>query len=290
MLDLCRRYAHASLDRRCRVTVGGIPVKIEVMAGLRDAQVWPHWIEQYRTHRAVYFGAYWTWTPNSPFRLVASHSRGRLEYTTPRDFQCLVRLRRDMTERLCAVRDSIAQELVAIARACPSVVDQRWQPLAFEFDVPAAELAIAIGEAQAAPARLSAPSEVYAALEACDELAVMNPVIRAWELWQVLQLWEAGLDLVTDTMADLIRELDHLTPAELSFAAQGEISARQVAALELNQRLERGLLGDPRRCASQWGQWSRAERMWSKLARTEADRTRPDAGYRYANGLPLLLA
>lgn len=263
---------------------------MKVMAGLRDAQVWPNWIEQYRAHRAVYFGAYWTWTPNSPFRLVANHAHGRLEYTSPRDFQSLVRLRRDMTERLCAVRDSIAHELAVIARSCPSVVDQRWQPLAAEFDVPAAELAIAVGEAQSAPARLPAPSEVYAALEACDELAVMNPVIRAWELWQVLQLWEAGLDLVTDTMADLIRELDHLSPAELSFAAQGEIGARQVASLELNQRLERGLLGDPRRCSSQWGQWGRAERMWSKLARTEAEQSRPDAGYRYANGLPLLLA
>lgn len=290
MLDLCRRYALANSGRRCRVTAGGTPAKIRFMAGVYDAQVWPHWIEQYRSHRAVYFGAYWTWTPNSPFRLVANYSRGRLEYTTPRDFLCLLRLRRDMTERQCAVRDSIAQELGKIARACPSVVDQRWQPLAFEFDVPAAELAIAIGEAQAAPARLSAPAEVHAALEACNELAVMNPVIRAWELWQVLQLWEAGLDLVTDTMADLIRELDHLSPDELSFATHGEISARQIVALELNQRLERGLPGDPRRCASQWGQWSRAERMWSKLARTEADQTRPDAGYRYANGLPLRLA
>ena len=58
----------------------------------------------------------------------------------------------------------------------------------------------------------------------------MNPVIREWELWQAMRLWQAGLDLLTDTLADLVRELGHLSPAELSFAAQGMIGARQLVA------------------------------------------------------------
>lgn len=264
-----------------------MPAKLEAMAGLHDAQVWPRWVGQYRVHRAAYFGAYWTWTPESPFRLVTNYSGGRLEYTTPQDFRALVLLRREMTERMCAVRDAIAHELQTIGERCPTVGSQRWRPLADEFDVPAVELAIAVGEAQAAPARVPAPAEVHAVLKACEELAIVNPLISAWELWQALRMWQAGIDLVTDTMADLIRELAHLSPAELSFATFGEIGARQIIAIERNQRLERGLGGDPRRCASQWGQWSRAERLWSKVARAEAEESRPDAGYRYANGLPL---
>lgn len=266
-----------------------MPAKLDVMTGLYDAQVWPRWVEQYRSHRAVNFGAYWTWTPQSPFRLVTNHSGGRTEYTTARDFGDLVRLRRQMTERMCAVRDAIAAELEDVGRRCPNVIEQRWRPVADEFDVPAIELAVAIGEAQVAPARVGAPAEVPAVLEACRELAIMNPLIRAWELRQVLSLWEAGIDLVTDTMADLMGELGHLSPAELSFATQGEIGARQIVALERNQRLERGLPGDPRRLLSQWGQWNRAQRMWSKVARVEAEASRPDAGFRFANGLPLLV-
>jgi len=264
-----------------------MPAKLDVMTGLYDAQIWPKWVEQYRNHRAAHFGAYWTWTSESPFRLVTNHSGGRMEYTTPRDFGLLVRLRREMTERMCAVRDAIADELAEVGRRCPAVIEQRWRPVGDEFDVPAIELAVAVGEAQVAPARAAAPAEVHAVLEACSELAIVNPLIRAWELWQALRLWQAGIDLVTDTMADLIRELGHLSPAELSFATHGEIGARQIVSLERNQRLERGLLGDPRRCASQWGQWNRAQRMWSKVARLEAEASRPDAGFRFANGLPL---
>lgn len=283
------RGAGALLVRRCWVTLGHMPAKIVFMAGLYDAQVWPRWVEQYRSHRAAYFGAYWTWAPGAPFRLVTNHSGGRSEYSTASDLRELVVFRREMTERMCAVRDAIAGELQEVGRLCPNVVEQRWRPLADEFDVPAIELAIAVGEAQVAPARVSAPAEVRAVLEACDELAIMNPLIRAWELWQAMRLWQAGLDLLTDTLADLVRELGHLSPAELSFAAQGMIGARQLVALERDQRLERGLVGDPRRCGSQWGRWSRAERMWSKVARVEAEASRPDAGFRFANGLPLLL-
>ena len=243
-------------------------------------------MEQYRSHRASYIGATWHWQPHEPGLIVTAYTGGRVEFPHARDLRFLMDVSVRLQESLAAARDQFAVELARIRPVMPAE-DQPWSSLAAEFDLHRTLLAVADGEAKVNPARVAPPGEVAVIRQICDGLAICNPIIVAWELWQVVTLWQAAADTAEDLIADLLFELE-LNDDELLAATGGLLRPAVASGLVRRQRAMRGEPGDQRRVPDQWRGWSHDQRRWSKISQAEAERHMDNPYVRWQRGLPLV--
>lgn len=256
------------------------------MSTVPTSPIWRAWVEQYRAHRASYIGATWHWQPHEPGLILTTYTGGRVEFTHARDLAFLLQVSERLQETLAAARDQVAVELAQIRPVMPRE-DPPWTALAAEFDLHRTRLAVAAGEAEVNPARVPPPGEVAVIRQICDGLAICNPLVVAWELWQVVTLWQAAADTLDDLLADLLLELD-LDDGSLLAATAGRLRPAAAGGLIRRQRAMRGEPGDPRRVPDQWQGWSHDERRWSKISRVEADRHMDNPYVRWQRGLPLV--
>src|SRR3546814_8417335 len=74
-----------------------------------------------------------------------------------------------------------------------------------------------------------------------------NPLIEAFELKQLMRMWEAAVDMFEDTICDLVEELLPTRPVSVLAEAMGCASEKgPMQRVEL-AREQRGLAGDERR-------------------------------------------
>ena len=185
------------------------------------------------------------WQSADPLRGFSAYSNGQLEFLTVGDLTKLGQIqpkldqRRGgvgvaMGDRIATARKELSQSGVAEALELDVRVCDYWAHLASITDRP-----------------LHGSSEARRVLS--KPLAWQNPLMQAWELKQVLRLWDAADAICEDAICDLCEELLPSRPESVLRAAlamspyESSLRDRIVTA-----QTKRGEPGDPRRIHRQF--------------------------------------
>jgi hypothetical protein len=170
--------------------------------------------------------------------VVTRRTVGRLDYTTVADLQLLQSYLDPLLVYTDQVRDAMGERLGAAEGTVP-------------LDRVVEVLGLPLLEARAAiwSGGISRPEErtnlnIRAVLE---YVPFRNPLIEAWELKQLLRMYEAACNVVEDAICDLIIELRDTRPDEVLIAASGAGCRRGLEGRVAVARDERGGPGDARR-------------------------------------------
>ena len=187
------------------MTEGAVAEIIEHMAGTAEDPIYSMWVEDLRWHRDTP-GIKFIWFEDDPFKLATSYTGGRTEYTTVGDLRDLRTNQADLSRSAIVIQRAIGG---AINRVHAEVADD------FSNAVGAAELQMSAVEYSYSrhQAHISSPEERTNApvqrihTEVYDRLVFRNPMILAWELKKMWDLYQAAEMLIEDTSADLANEL-----------------------------------------------------------------------------------
>lgn len=196
------------------------------------------WIDDLYWHKKMYSQARFRWFPEDPINLVTAHTGGRLDFSTPGDVPLLEQAILAAGDEWELVRNTFASKLDDTRQI---IVDVR--EIAALLNMGLVECESALWFHRQAPA-LGNNINIRRVLRF---VPFRNPLLEAWELKQLLRLYEAAYDVLEDALCDLLEELlptrdaVYLTSLTRSSTEQG-MRARIAYSREL-----RGGPGDPRR-------------------------------------------
>ena len=211
------------------------------------------WLEDFYWHRISSSGSEFTWSELDVTRVFLRFARGRSEFDAPEHLASLA----GQQQRLYAHFEPVALAAAEmLTRAQHELPPQDWPDARTMLNLDRVSASMAMWPAQVRP------ENVPAALEDPEVVAVMhgyafpNPLSRAWELLQVLGMYEATIAVFEDMICDLATELqpDHGWISVAEHCSRG--SGFTVTPSQMRQRVEghhddRGQPGDPRRQARQ---------------------------------------
>ena len=199
----------------------------------------PFWLEDLRWHRKTFSDSRFRWSANDIIDIVTGLSGGQTEFTTVEDLRALQGYRYSVLDQAAWTRNAIADRL-ELARE--HLGEEHWGSVISS---------LGLTELECAHARWFAAHE--AERDSANIRRVLkfvpfrNPLIEAFELKQLMRMWEAAADLLEDTLCDLVEELLPTRPITVLAEAIGTASEKgPTQRLDL-ARLERGPMGEPRR-------------------------------------------
>jgi hypothetical protein len=180
------------------------------------------------------------WTAEHVMAVVTRRTDGRLGYHTVADLRLLQSYLEPLQFYTQQVREAMGDRLRAALSTVPS------PQIIEELGLDKIEASAAVWNAGISKPEDRTNLNIRAVLE---YVPFRNPLIEAWELKQLLRMYEAAGGLLEDTICDLIVELRDTRPAGVLAEAShtlGRIDDRVAMARE-----KRGGPGDPRRMPSQ---------------------------------------
>lgn len=216
------------------------------MSSDRDP-VYSTWVVDYRWHRDR-GGVRFVWFGDDPFRLAAAYTGGQVEHSTLADLRRLHASWLELGDFTLGIQRGlgrVANDLHQITARPVSdeVVADELQMSLIEYRL-ARHLASFAREDQCVNA---ATTRIYT--EIWPKLYFRNPLILAFELRKIWDMYVAAGDVLSDTIHDLARELVGGVYTDDICRAVGLPSGRDNVLSEWLQchAQERGAAGDPRR-------------------------------------------
>lgn len=208
------------------------------------------WIDDLMWHRRSYRQSKLRWWPDDAVLVATEHTRGRHDFTTVRDFADLRPIRARAEALVARVDIALGHSLSDVNLADPEMRDD-WARLGALIDLSPADCHRVVRTAAMSNLRTPPIRAVADVVRMCDGFYFASPLLTAWELKQLRDLYRAGADVVADTMNDLLVELtDRAYPTDL-VRASGAASWSELSTLTDRHVRERGRAGDVRRQASQ---------------------------------------
>lgn len=203
------------------------------------------WVEDMTWHRHMFDQSYFQWGPHDALEVALKATHGRLVHESPKHLQVLDRQLSDLVELTGQIEDAMACYLEEAQTQGPEV----------DWDMGLQLLGMSQRDVDEIQWRVSHCPAVHnvEADKALRGWPLPNPLSQVWELRQVHSLWSAAVDIVDDTVCDLVTEL---APKH----GWGNLAYLTVRGNEdfLRQRVQwqRDHRGDPadprRRCGQVW--------------------------------------
>lgn len=228
-----------------RLSVGSgimVDVTTELVSSLETAYPTspvPFWLEDLRWHRKTFADSRFRWSASDVVDIVTGHTGGQTEFTTVEDLRALQRYRYAVLDQAAWTRNAMADRL-ELAREHLS--EEKWGSVTSGLGLTELECAHAMWFAAHETERDSANIR-----RVLKFVPFRNPLIEAFELKQLMRLWEAAADMFEDTICDLVEELLPSRPLAVLAEAIGSASEKgPMQRIEL-AREQRGHAGDERR-------------------------------------------
>ena len=207
------------------------------------------WLGELYWHRVSSSGSEFTWGEVDVTRIFLRFARGRCEFDALEHLVALAGQQQRLYEHFEPV-GLVAAEM--LTRAQHELPPQDWPDARTMLNLDRVSASMAMWPAQVRP------ENVPAALEHPEVRAVMhgyafpNPLSRAWELLQVLGMYESAIAVFEDMICDLATELqpDHGWISLAQHCSRGAgftVSPSQMRRRVEGHHDERGRAGDPRR-------------------------------------------
>ena len=203
------------------------------------------WLDDLRWHKQMFRQSRFQWTGEHAVDIITRHTGGQVEFT---DVRHLRRLQHEQDE-IAAYTGQCRTAMGEPLREAAHTVIGSWNAVAEAVGLDAGHLkAIEDLSVGAKPQERTNPDVRWV----LRQLPFSNPLIQVWELKQLVNLFQAAVDLVEDTLCDLLLELSSShPPAVLMAATIPELWALTPAKRVEWARKERGGPGDPRRTPRQ---------------------------------------
>lgn len=207
------------------------------------------WVEDLRWHRDQCRQSRFQWSGSEALLAATEFTRGRHDFTSLMDLRELNEGRRAATEYAAVCQRAFGE---AVRQARRAISPTSWVTVAAELDSTVDDCS-----ASSHFATWSSPADrtnlqVDRVHRIVDGLYFSNPLIRAWELKQLWDLYKAAENILEDTVIDLVVELDKQRRAQDIADAIGVITIAGLDHRISLQRSQRGTVGDPRRQPHQY--------------------------------------
>lgn len=199
----------------------------------------PFWLEDLLWHRKTFAESRFRWSTRDVIGVVTGHTGGQTEFTTVGDLRSLQRYRYAVLDQVGRTRNAMADRL-RVAR--DELGEDQWGSVAGAVGLTELECAQAMWFAAHETDRDSANIR-----RVLKFVPFRNPLIEAFELKQLMRLWEAAADMLEDTICDLVEELIPTRPAAVLADAVGIAGAKGLTQRVALAREQRGPEGDERR-------------------------------------------
>lgn len=201
------------------------------------------WLDDLRWHKKMYRESRFRWWGQHAVDIVTWETGGQTEFVTLGHLEELQRHQYRVLDQACVVRNAMAQRLQLASDA----YGDDWVTVSAALGLTEVECASAVWFAGYAPAEEFESANVQRVLKF---VPFRNPLIEAWELKQLLRLFEAAADLLEDAICDLVEELLPTRPVA-AIAAAADTPASGLQQRVDQARDERGAAGDSRRIPEQ---------------------------------------
>ena len=202
------------------------------------------WREDVLWHRQMYRQSRFRWAPENATNIAMQTTRGRLEFSTPKQLATLERQRME----LLGYTDQVRLAMAAPLREARRAFGPRWGTALALVGMPTMDARIITWSAVGATPSQVTNADVRRVLHG---IPLPNPLTEVWELRQLHSMFEAAGDLLEDAVCDLVLELRErqglaaLAPLTVSGIAD------QLRMRVERQRDRRGGPGDGRRVPQQ---------------------------------------
>lgn len=232
-------------DRAAGVATASPPVAaVGAAAELRAARS-ALWLDDLRWHKQMFRQSRFQWTGEHAVDIITRHTGGQVEFTDVRHLRRLQHEQNEIAAYTGQCRTAMGEPLREAART----VIGSWDAVAEAVGLDAGHLKAIEDLSAGATAEQRSNPDVRRVLR---QLPFSNPLIQVWELKQLVNLFQAAVDLVEDTLCDLLLELSSSHPPSVLIAATiPELWALTPAKRVEWARKERGGPSDPRRTPRQ---------------------------------------
>ncbi len=225
----------------CSMTVPGSEMGLKLNSA---------WIDDLRWHRDQYRQSRFQWTSSDALLAATEFTRGRQSFTTLSELRELSQARRSAAAYATVCQRAFGEAARHARRGLETTTS--WSAVARELDTTVVTCSASSHFSIWSQAHERTNPQVARVQKIVDGLYFSNPLIRAWELKQLWDLYAAAEDILEDTLVDLAVELDGFRRAD---AIAQAADVRTVAGLGHRikaQRAQRGAIGDPRRTPHQY--------------------------------------
>lgn len=203
------------------------------------------WLEDLLWHRGVYRQSKLRWRQEEPVLIATEFTRGRHDYTTVADLHTLSRSAMHAAGLAGDCQRALGLALTQVRMTGPML--RTWDTLAELLDLEPHQCAQAVQLSTWSDGQRAIPTPVRSVLQMCEAFLFANPLLTAWELKQLWTLYDAGAEILEDTVVDLLVELSPTVPGVVLANACGMSTRAAIDDRIARQRSARGDIGDPRR-------------------------------------------
>ena len=216
-----------------RMTAVGFP------APLRPRAV-DDWVEDLYWHRHGFRQSQRKWDAEMVMRLACHRTRGRLSFTTVAHLRTLAGQLDQLRGYTGQIELAMGDPLRELRDVCPDT----WQSMLRVVDLPVIDARVILWSLTGTTLRDRTNPTVARALA---QIPLPNPLSEIWELRQIYDLYSAAVELLEDTLLDLVEELSQTRPiAALQALLRPSLVGDLTSRLQLHHQT-RGHPGDPRR-------------------------------------------
>lgn len=201
------------------------------------------WLEDLRWHRKTFADSRFRWSTHDAVDVVTWHTGGQTEFTTVKDLRALQRYRYAVLDQAGRASNAMADRLQL---AKDELSEEQWGSVTGALGLTELECAHAMWFAAHETERDS--TNIRRVLKF---VPFRNPLIEAFELKQLMRLYEGAANMLEDTICDLVEELLPTRPASVLAEAICTPSEKGLAQRVELARAERGFADDDRRLPSQ---------------------------------------
>ena len=202
------------------------------------------WVDDFTWHRKGFRQSRWRWFPETAIAVVAHKTGGRLDFSSTADVSFLEEALDQVQRQREIAQWAIAEKMVQTREVIPNL-----DTIAELLGMPATECSHTVWLYKMTRPAVTSDQHTREVLE---YVPFRNPLTEAWELKQLLRLYDAACAIAEDALCDLLDELLETRPAHVVLPLlMREQTEEQVRERIAHARRERGEPGDPRRLPEQ---------------------------------------
>lgn len=231
---------HVDLDERQRLRR-----RFDAAAARTTAQR-KYWLAELHDHRAIHRQSRFRWWSDDVMITVTHNTRGRLNFTELKHLAWLEKWRQDMVEYAEDCRWGMAEPLHETANVFGNN-DDAWERIGAAVNMdpqPLRKLLFFHTNA-------NFPWTPNTQVQRIHKMGFRNPLIRIWELKQLVAMYTAAVDVHEDTLIDLVEELRPTHRMSDILRAANTASEERLHTRITTARDARGGPDDPRRVPRQ---------------------------------------
>ena len=203
------------------------------------------WLEDLRWHRRTFVESRFRWATEDAVDVVTWHTGGQTEFTTVDDLRSLQTYQYAVLDQAQWTSNAMADKLEVARR---ELDEGLWGSVLDGVGLTQVECDAALWFAEGAGPGERDSTNIRRVLKF---VPFRNPLIEAFELKQLMRLYQAAGDMLEDAICDLLEELSSTRPDAVLADASSTPGVNGIRHRVEVARRDRGLPGDQRRIPEQ---------------------------------------